>query len=172
MAKGGRYERDVARVFTEWGTGSRNPPELWRSKQSGGWKHRDGNDVGDLAPNGEWGQWFCDSFGVEVKHRNEKQTDFWHLFSREGNMDILKWWNKHWIECVEWGKVPIIVIKRNYYPPIIGLPIDIDIGIKSLTLSVRGLNLECGSVMFYQFDELLECVTPGELEELCLGWIP
>lgn len=115
--KGARWEREVARELSLWLTDGQDDTQLWRSTQSGGWSNRDEKQVGDLQANGVVGKEFRDIFSVECKHR--KEIDFYHVFS-QSDPDILVWWHKHVQECLEYSLCPLLIMKRNYYPVLIG----------------------------------------------------
>lgn len=163
-AKGAKFERWLARELTEWGTGERNPPELWRSKNSGGWKFRDVPDVGDLAPDGEWGHEFCTMFTVEAKHRQAKNLDFWYIWTRKGGGKMLRWWNKIRSEAYKHDLCPLLVIRRNRYPDIIGYPSTFPIAPGGNRIRIIGRGIE-----FAQLDKWLE-ISYTEMKEAYDDW--
>lgn len=159
MAKGSSWEREVARQISEWGTGRRNPPQLWRSVNSGGWAHGEDRHAGDLTPNGPWGEWFLSMFAIETKHGYEKDMDFWKLFSQSEPV-LWGWWEKIYKEATDCGKCPILIVKRNYYPALIGFPIDF--GVLLPRYVAIGGTIE--GVALYHMSELFETREPIDFE--------
>jgi hypothetical protein len=163
MGKGANWERNLARLFSKWLTGRATPPVLWRSTQSGGWKHRGASNAGDLSANGEEGQALIDQWVIEAKHWNK--IDFWHVFSRPETSDLVKWWIKVSQEAVELEKLPMLIVKRDYYPPLIGIPGEL-CEIEGHSIRVSGLNCVHSSVTFYELDKFFDQIKP----ELFLGY--
>ena len=122
--KGASFERDVARDLTEWLTGERNPPALWRSVSSGGWTHRDVPDVGDLRPVSDEGAEFRRIFGAECKHRRDVPK-LRHLLSAPSGGHLLRWWENLVLECGRYALCPLLVVRRSRYPQIAVLPEDV-----------------------------------------------
>lgn len=121
MAKGGKWERDVARDITEMLTGERNPPALWRSTGSGGWQHRALPDIGDLRPVSEEGMEFRKHFAIECKHQKQRQY-LLQILSRQKTALVIQWWTKHYDECVRHDVCPLLVMKADRYPPLVCAP--------------------------------------------------
>lgn len=159
MSKGGEWEREIARILSEWGTGQRNPPQLWRSVNSGGWDQGRERHAGDLTANGPWGEWFLSMFVVEAKHRSEKETGFWYHFSRD-SAPIWSWWVKVYKEATDCGRCPILIIKRNYYPPLIGFPENFVVQLPHY-VTVGGTQ---EGVRLYHMEQFLETRTPEDIE--------
>lgn len=129
--KGNRAERKVARKVSAWLRDGPDPeleaedidnPDLWLSKLSGGWQFRDTGDVGDLQPNSELGAEFRSNYAIEVKHYGE--IDWWELFTHS-EPDIIEWWDKHWNECKEYELCPLLIMRANYRPWLVGHPTDL-----------------------------------------------
>lgn len=157
--KGAAFERWLCRELTEWAVGERNPPQLWRSKQSGGWKHRDAPDVGDLAPDGPWGHEFCTMFAVEAKHRKGDNLDFWYLWSRKGGGHIFRWWKKIRKEAYQYDLCPWLVVRRNRYPDLVGYPSTFPVAPKADRLRVVGRGVEFATLetwLEHSYEEMVE----------------
>lgn len=154
MAKGGKWERDVARDLSEWLGAERNPPVLWRSELSGGWEHRTIPNVGDLAPRAPDGRQegfeFRRRFAVECKHRKD-QIDWWHIFSSK-SPDVLEWWSKISAEAYEYDLCPLLIAKRNYYPTVIGMPN----GLLRFNDADRWLTIPHAGLTFMEYERFLE----------------
>lgn len=163
--KGGRFERWLSRELSEWGTGSREPPELWRSVQSGGWKYRGIPDVGDLMPKGEWGREFRSRFAVEAKNRSGKNLDFWHFWTRSPGK-LAEWWRKIKAESYDHDLCPWLVVRRSHYTDLLGYPASF--GIKGCKPRIRvvGEGLE-----FSTLEQVLQSYNWQEMKELYGQWI-
>lgn len=156
MGKGGVFERECGRMLTEWltrdleGESRRNPPELWRTKLSGGWEHKEIPDVLDLAPNGELGREFRRRFAVECKHH--KEVSWWAVFT-QSVPDLIDWWVTSVAECEPYPDlVPMLMIRQNWRPVLVGLPegfLSIP-GARSITVGPPA------GVQFYQWDDFYE----------------
>lgn len=121
MAKGGAYERAVAKRLSCWlNGGPQEPIQLWRSTLSGGWAARDTTDVGDLAPKEEKGREFRTHFGVECKHWND--ISLWGIFSHS-TPKIQEWWTKLSQECYEHKICPLLIMKKDRFPELVGFPL-------------------------------------------------
>jgi len=120
--KGGAFERRCGRDLSLWLTGGADRSQLIRSQSSGGWKYRNVNHVGDLAPNGPAGEEFRSVFGVECKDREEFE---WRHLWTSANPALCKWWLKHQGECAEHNLAPMLLLKRNREPLLVVLPPDL-----------------------------------------------
>lgn len=98
--KGGRFEREIAKVFSEW-TG-----EVWdRVFRSGGGKAK-----GDITPVNA-GSRFC----IELKRRECFSIDLlW-----QGKGEALEWWIKLKKEAREGKQMPMLIAKRNRSPTVV-----------------------------------------------------
>lgn len=150
--KGNRAERDVAREISAWlrdgdlEADDIDNPDLWLSKLSGGWEFRDAGDVGDLQPNSELGAEFRSQFAVEVKHYEE--IEWWEVFTRK-SPDIIEWWDDHWEECEELELCPLLIMRANYRPWLVGHPADLF----APAQEVRQLTIEDRRVRFIEWSE-------------------
>lgn len=125
-AKGSEFERMIAKKLSLWFTDGEDHKQLIRSVLSGGWEK--GNDIwqcGDLAPNGPAGTLFREHFAVECKHR--KLIDFWQMFfsNKQGIADAgewIGWWRKLCDECIPFNLCPLLIMRQNGKPVLVGLP--------------------------------------------------
>jgi hypothetical protein len=162
--KGSSFERQICKQLSLWLTRGESATELIRSVSSGGWAARDWRHTGDIAPNGEIGEKFMAVWSVETKAY--KTLDFWQHFSKE-NGEIRQWWTKHCEECSEFDLKPILIIKRNFYPIIIGM-LSRDLARFPELEDERVLSLGDGTddldeVSFVMLDNFLEKVDPEDM---------
>jgi hypothetical protein len=148
--KGGEWERETSRILSEWlnPDDKDEPLQLWRSTQSGGWAARAIWNVGDLRPVGDLGRTFRKKFGVECKHH--KEISFWGVFSH-GSPDLVEWWDKISLECQEYDLAPLLVLKQNYYPALIGFPT----GLLPFAAAERWISLPHVGLSLIMLDEWL-----------------
>lgn len=123
MSKGGDFETLTGKTWSLWLTGGEDRTQFIRSKSSGGWEFRrqnpDQRQVGDLQPNGIPGDAFRGLFFFECKHY--KEISFWKLFSgRKHPGEILSWWKKAEAEGREANLIPLLVMRQNFMPVLLG----------------------------------------------------
>ena len=172
MAKGGSYERDVAKTLTRWlnPDGTEKPIQLWRSNLSGGWSGRELADVGDLAPKDQLGFEFRSYFGVECKHWRD--ISFWGIFTHDSPM-ILGWWDKLREECEEYDICPLLIMKRSRYAELIGFPsalIPLSGPAYASIEYKKSIVLPHAGITFILFSEFLWTFNPSRLYALVDIW--
>lgn len=122
-SKGRRWDNTVARMLSEWYFGV--PDALQRTHGSRSIKGF-GDQVGDLgvARTGLDKPWV---FGVENKHRDasSRKSGAWSIddLVKNGRSAEL---NRYWNQCVTAAqagqKIPLLVVKKNHFPPIVIVP--------------------------------------------------
>ncbi len=127
-AKGGAFERTIARELSEWLTGGQDSTQLIRSVSSGGWtrgrkqaqKKEVFRHIGDLAPNGPKGEEFRRQFAVECKHH--KRIDLYQLWTLpHGDATLTGWWEKIGKEALEGGVRPMLIFRSNGQPILVAI---------------------------------------------------
>lgn len=163
-SKGNAYERKIARALSGWLTGGQDPNQLIWSVGSGGWRSKAEGDqgwrqVGDLAPNGEAGEFFRQHFAVECKHY--QTIDFWHVLTAKPGQNLHGWWVKLVGECEPYpGIAPMLIVQQNRRPTIVGcLGLD--------TFDLPGVSCSFGGhrVPFVLFEDFLR-LTPEQVFSL------
>lgn len=123
--KGGEFEWLMAKTFSKWLTDGKDATQLVRSVLSGGAARlkvaaeRPQYQVGDIAPNGPAGETFRNIFGVECKHR-ALQPDWWGTFYSAA-WEVEQWWEKLNDECYRHQLQPLLVMRRNNRPVLVGI---------------------------------------------------
>jgi hypothetical protein len=128
--KGSEWERQTCRSLSLWLTGDGEKKELIRTVLSGGWNTQGQTkgmeeawaQVGDLAPNGPRGRIFREHFGVECKHH--KLIDLWGVFTAPRS-EWRAWWAKLVLECLPHEIQPLIFMKMNNRPPLVGMTVEL-----------------------------------------------
>jgi len=156
MSKGNDFEWHVAREISMWLTDGADKKQLIRSVQSGGWQGRAIPQVGDLAPNGEAGATFREWAAVECKHYQPGPDGFswWHTFTSK-DPTFAKWWMKHITECNEHNLVPLIFIRVNFRPIVVGYH-DVFEFPKSVDVTLRKIHLPYWELSFVTWEQFKE----------------
>jgi len=118
-SKGSAFERWAAKQLSLWLTDGKDATQLIRSVLSGGWSARGANQVGDLAANGPMGEAFRKVFAVECKHHRE--IDLWDAWTIQDGGKWLRWWGKLLDEAVIAGLEPMLIMRANRKPDMVGL---------------------------------------------------
>lgn len=158
MAKGGDFEWVVAKALSKWLTHGQDNTQLVRSVLSGGSSRlktsaaRPEYQVGDLSPNGPQGETFRRRYGVECKAYHT-QPDWWGTFHNHGAWPVQMWWDKLRAECAPYKLEPLLVMKRDRQPIVVGILERIPVtpmytGVPSLFISELGM-------LVIQFKDLL-----------------
>jgi len=124
-AKGSAFERDVAKALSLWLTRGTDSTQLILSVLSGGWSHGHKapsgfRQVGDLAPNGPFGEAFRREYAVECKHR--RSIDLYGVWTRSAASDDLKgWWKKICEDSEAAGVMPMLIWRQNGRPIMVAM---------------------------------------------------
>lgn len=100
--KGSCYERQIAKILTEW-----TKVELFRSPMSGGWGS---NTKGDITPKNaqEMVDWI---FSIELKKHEGWNLEDLVKGTNKGKM--LDWWSQCSGDASKGGKIPILIFSKN-----------------------------------------------------------
>ncbi len=121
-SKGNAFEWVCGRMLSKWLTLGKDQSQLVPSRGSGGWKRRTVTHTGDLAAEGPNGEYFRSLFVVECKHH--KPGLLWALLTQTpGKNNIQGWWEKLYAEARGCGEYPMLVMRQNNRPILIGLPL-------------------------------------------------
>lgn len=101
--KGQRYERKIAKIFSEWAG-----MDMLRTPLSGGWARGRADVTGDIVP-GDANRQF--PFSIECK-KNESWT--WEQVHHQIGPVLNSWWQQTVDECAP-GKIPLLIFSRNRY---------------------------------------------------------
>lgn len=124
--KGARYERHLAKVFTEWARGQGHVCEIRRTPLSGGWSrsHEMGMTADIVAS--------CSSFPYSVEAKNRQEWSLRALTARAaarkpGTGPVWKYW-KQCVTATPPSKVSLLVLSRiergKQIPDLAVLPLD------------------------------------------------
>lgn len=108
-AKGARYERAIAKLFTDWAREQGHHCEIRRTPMSGGWTHskRMGMTADIVAS--------CKSFPFVIECKNRQKWSLAALLARVDKPGRGPVW-RYWEQCLKaadgTGKMPLVVMSR------------------------------------------------------------
>lgn len=112
--KGNRFERKVAGMLTEWWKRAGYEGEFYKTPASGGlrWQSRD-DTIGDVCtPNG-----FTQT--IECKNNESWGYKLFAITGKYSNSNLYGWWEQSCEEAERAGKLPWLILTKNYQPTII-----------------------------------------------------
>lgn len=118
--KGSAFERTVCRKLSKWVTGSENPECFWRSGGSGSMStvshSSQSGDIVAVQHKHHMDQFeLTQYFIIECKSYKDFRFDFM-LDSKYDKSNISQWWMKLINECLDVGKIPMLIVKKNRSP--------------------------------------------------------
>ena len=173
MAKGGQFERDIAKTLTKWVTGKERPYAFWRTPASGALMTvANAVDVsGDIMAIRPEGRFLTEKFSFECKNGYPKANFHKHL-KKIKNHEIEGFWEECIGDARKADKHGILIWKKLGQPTIIGFELidanflrsafdrayRLDLPAKTVTLGWgRGLP----DIQFFNFKEFFETI-PSE----------
>lgn len=174
--KGGAFERDICGRLSMWITEGKSKDALWRSATSGGRstmavnKGEDAKEYqsSDISPVSKEAYLLLDVFSIECKHYKSLKFDQL-LFS--GTSEIGKFWMQAKRDSKRANKEPMLIMKQNYYPTIIGVHVEVYNLFRSLHLRERN-NFPSAlistrlNIALMDFAQFLKVVRPCSLLEI------
>lgn len=190
MAKGGSYEREVAKFLSLWWTQDEKEPSdavFWRTSNSGGRatvrgkkKLKTKSQYGDLCATDPIGQPFIDCFTIEIKRGYSKLTIQDLLEGGKISPKVPSYAN--WIGqarrshegsgSMSWA----IIHKRDKRNAIVTMPwsmtqllaLDADFHIRFAANTLRVPMY--GVLASFQFDGFFECIKPKHIIQIVKAW--
>lgn len=122
--KGHAFERKIAKDLSLWLSNNQEKSLLWRTPTSGAMAHKlptaqarlVGGDIGVLDSTSEIAVTFVSHFFCELKHY--KVLD-WSSFIIHDKGFIKTTWQKAHKEAAEHNRVPLVIMKQNFYPEVV-----------------------------------------------------
>ena len=175
MAKGGDFEREISKTLTKWLTGTEKPYKYWRMPGSGALAtiHEENvNLSGDIRSISKAGDFLTDYFSIECKVGYPK-TSFWQHFKHLKNFNIRDFWNQCCTDAFKGNKHPMLIYRKKGNQIILGITLFDSNCLETIsdtlvtlpTISMR-FDLELPDLIFYDFKEFFNSVTPGMIKEL------
>ena len=182
MAKGGQFERDIAKKLSLWWTGEEDDNVFWRTQNSGGRatiRRKKGKettgDVSDLKATNPIGQPLMDFFAMELK-TGYKDAILQDLFFHAENKPAKKrscWWN--WIrQAIRARKNSgtfswCLIVKRPSRKPLIMVPLEdlFAASIFDVAVPIENhlvIDVNDRTFLVAQLDDFLSRVTPSKIK--------
>ena len=167
-AKGGSFEREIARTLTFYMSGQKKELWYWRSQSSGGLATiaNQPNLGGDIVAVHEKAYPLTNKYSIELKTGYDDTCFFQHLKNIK-NFNIEVFWKQCMNDAVKASKLPMLIYRKKGINPIIGFDIndgkrfiDKDLQTLSITFS-KDKNLP--NIIFFNFDEFLIKIPKDEL---------
>jgi hypothetical protein len=175
MAKGGDFERYIAKQLTVWLTGKPKPYMFWRMPASGGLATIHEECVGlagDIRSVHKDAEFLTNIFSIECK-TGYPHTSFWQHFKNIKNFNLELFWLQACGESMGSNRRPMLIYRKKGNKPLVGITEDI---ISELQ-EVDDLT-EIPSVCMYwpvikniqpmhlfNFEDFLEAVSPDDIKE-------
>lgn len=177
MGKGGDFEREVSKILTIWLTGQEKPYKYWRMPGSGGLAtiHEECADLsGDIRSLSRDGEFLTDVFNIECKTGYPK-TSFWQHFKHLKNFHIKEFWRQCVSDALKPKKRPMLIYRKKGKQIIIGVCRTDKKHLETYSDGLRTLPYismkfefdELPEIVFYDFKEFFDTVTPEQIEKFC-----
>lgn len=145
--KGAAFERLVARKLSWWVSDGKRDDLFWRSVQSGGSALP--SQVGDIAAIDSQGEVLTSRFVIECKHRNAAVISA--FVYGEGGI-LRKWWSKVCLEAKQVNRRPLLIVREQCKPILVGLrPRDLAL----IFRLQHGIECPASDLCLIPFNELL-----------------
>lgn len=170
-AKGGSFERDIARTLTKWCSGQDKELWFWRSPSSGGLAtiSEQLNMTGDIISVRPEGHFLTNKFSIEIKTGYEDTCFFSHLKNIK-NFNIEMFWKQCCSDAEKSYKEPVLIYRKKGINPIIGFRYKyVKLSSKFLSKDMQSLivsfnsNKKLPEVIFFNMNEFFEKVTKDEI---------
>lgn len=167
-AKGGQFERDMARRLSLWLTDGKKDDCLWRSAGSGSMstnsiKRGTGAkqyQASDLSPNSPEAYLLLDRFTIECKYYADLQLESL-LFNPK--CQILTFWKQAQRDAASVNKLPFLIAKQNRRPIMVGL----QTGILAVFGTVpHHLAVSSANLALMHLEDFLRVVPPATLKSI------
>jgi len=175
MAKGGDFERLIAKELTIWLSGSPKPYMFWRMPASGGLAtiHEECSGLaGDIRSIHKDAEFFTDIFAIECK-TGYPQTSFWQHFKGIKNFNIESFWLQACGEAMGSNRRPMLIYRKKGNKPLVGITDDVVIELERVTdLSEMPsiymywpVQKNIQPLHLFNLKEFLENVSPDDIKE-------
>jgi hypothetical protein len=167
MAKGSSFERYIAKYLSVWLTGSEKPYQYWRMPGSGGLatiSEENADLSGDIRSLTQQAAFLTEIFSIELKAGYPK-TSFWQLFANIKHFNIEEFWFQCCTDANKADKIPMLIYNKSNRRKIIGIDLITENKIikyisKLPSMSIRFKNDEHPTIIFYDFEDFFNNITP------------
>jgi len=175
MAKGGDFERYIAKELTVWLSGKPKPYMFWRMPASGGLATIHEECVGlagDIRSVHKDAEFLTNIFAIECK-TGYPRTSFWQHFKQTKTFNIESFWKQ---ACGEAGedRQPMLIYRKKNNKPLVGITDEVVrkiqersdlMEIPAITMYWPGIK-DIPPLNLFNFKEFLENVGPDEIKEV------
>jgi hypothetical protein len=167
-AKGGSFERDIARCLTKWFSGQDKELYFWRSQSSGGLATiaNQAHIGGDIVAIKEEGYKLTNKYSIEIKTGYENTCMFQHLKNIK-NFNIEVFWKQCILDANKADKLPMLIYRKKGIVPVIGFTTNDALRFSNKDIQSVSLVFSCDKnipdITFFNFEEFLEKVSKEEL---------
>lgn len=169
MAKGGEFERKIAKYLTKWVSGKEKPYIYWRMPGSGSLatiSEANKELSGDIHPLRLEGAFLTDRFSIECKDGYPKANFHQHLKDIK-NFEI----KEFWLQCLEAanraGKHGMLVWKKKGLKEIVGIsPISAKLLQPKLKNIVLVFDDGTSPIRFYDMVDFFIEITPDKINRI------
>ena len=173
MAKGGQFERDIAKTLTKWVTGQERPYVFWRTPASGALMTvANAVDVsGDIMAIRPEGRFLTEKFSFECKNGYPKANFHKHLKKIKHNEIIDDFWEECIGDARKAGKHGVLIWRKLGLPIVIGFELeDTNFLRKYLKLPANTVTLGTGGILpglqFFNFKDFFKLVPATEFKKV------
>jgi hypothetical protein len=130
MAKGGNFEREIAKILSLWWTSGEREDVFYRSHASGGRftsRRKVGKDTalqgGDITASDPIGEPFVREFSIECKTGYSSGKTRWDILdfldSKQSKPILKQFWDQCIQDAYDSGRKPLLIFRRNGRSPCI-----------------------------------------------------
>ena len=172
MAKGGEFERKIAKYLTIWVSGKTKPYIYWRQLGSGSLatlSEENKELSGDIHPIRPEGMFLTDRFSIECKDGYPKANFHQHLKDNK-NFEIKEFWEQCTEAAQKAGKRRMLIWKKYGHKEIVGIsPNSARILQPKLKNVVLVFDDGTSPIRFYDMRDFFKLITPDKIRRLeCL----
>ena len=174
MAKGGEWERKVAKLLSKWLTGKEKPYQYWRMPASGGLAtiHKDNMELtGDIMALTPEAEFLVNKFCIECK-AGYKEASFDKHFKYNKSDPLKSFWTQVSNDSVKSGKRPMLIYKKKGLPtPWVGIGPGTYFCLQDSLRNIRFIHIGWGTqslsdIWFFEMKEFFDLITPEYVKEL------
>lgn len=167
MAKGGDFEREIAKFLTKWATGQDKTKYFWRTPGSGAMatiSEANKNLSGDIHALRPEVCWFTDNWSIECK-KGYPSTSIDKILKENKSEDLIQFWKQCCNDAKNANKKPLLIFRKKGFKPWVGiLPEHIIISDKLKNLTRIKLHLKnCEDILIFDMENFFNTVTPKDM---------
>ena len=173
MAKGGDFEREIAKFLTKWASGKTKPYWYWRLLGSGSvatLSEENKELSGDLHALRPEACFLTDRFSIECK-TGYPDTRFHQHFKGIKTFKIEEFWEQTVRDAERSVKFPMLIYRRKGMKPIIGIDLILYNRLGFKLQNIRYIMLgnfrdNIPPVYFYDMNKFFERITPDDIKNI------